>query len=78
MNTPTNSVEQFWDNVLSRDPDLVRRACADLPPAEMSRLVAHLEDMAGGEGWHTEQRLSARAALEALRQTPDSQAGGDR
>jgi DNA-binding GntR family transcriptional regulator len=66
MNTPTNSIEQFWDMVLSRDPEKVRRAAASLTPAEAAKLTAHLEDMAHGEGWQDEQRLSAEAALKAL------------
>jgi len=61
-----DEIEEFWDNVLSRQPGRVLAACASLTAADLERLKAHLADMAAGEGWHMEQRLSAQAALDAL------------
>lgn len=61
-----DELEEFWDAVLSRQPERVRRACAGLDQAECDALVAHLRRMCSEEGWHPEQRRSARAALEAL------------
>lgn len=61
-----HEIEQFWDRVLSRDAAEIRAACVDLSPEELARLLDHLTEMVHGEGWHLEQRISARAALDAL------------
>lgn len=65
-----NQLEQFWNGVLSRDPVRIRIACTDLTPRELQDLRAHLEEMVHGEGWHPEQRESARQALAALAGIP--------
>jgi hypothetical protein len=35
-------------------------------PEDLEKLKAHLKEMVAGAGWHQEQRVSARAALDAL------------
>ena len=61
-----DEIERLWDNLLSRQPERVRAAYESLSAEEQSGVLAHLQRMAEEEGWHAEQRLSARAALEAL------------
>lgn len=67
MNNTFSSLEQLWDNLLSRDQALVSQAYADLDKQEQEAVLAHLRKMVKEAGWHPEQRASAMAALEALR-----------
>jgi len=66
-------LEQFWDAILSRQPDLIRAAFSRLNPDERLQLVNHLQRMATEPGWQIEQRKSAFVALETLtrKTTPD-------
>ncbi len=66
MNDQPDSLENLWEQLLSRIPSQVQKAFAGLSPQEREAVLAHLERMVGGPGWHREQRISARAALEAL------------
>lgn len=59
-------VEQFWDNILSRQPERIRAAYASLDAADQKNLVAHLKTMVSEEGWQDEQRKSAQAALDVI------------
>ena len=59
-------IEQFWNEILSRQPERVRAAFATLTLEEKQALLTHLERMTSEPGWHTEQTKSARAALKAL------------
>jgi hypothetical protein len=61
-----DSPEQFWEQLLSRQPDQVVAAYARLALDEQAYVLRHLEQMAAEPGWHPEQRLSAQAALEAI------------
>jgi len=66
-------LEQFWDAILSRQPDLIRPAFNSLNPAERQQLIDHLRRMASEAGWQPEQRKSAFAALETIiGKTPQS------
>ena len=58
--------ESLWDQLLSRQPAQVQAAFASLAPEEQHAVLVHLYRMADEAGWHPEQRLSARAALQAL------------
>ena len=70
MNEPlenSDPVTQFWDALLSREPERIRRVFQLLDQGTRKSVIAHLQRMATEEGWHPEQRLSARAAIDALR-----------
>jgi hypothetical protein len=60
-------LEILWDALLSRQPDQVRAGFNTLDDDSRSEVLAHLQEMAGGDGWHPEQAASALAALDALR-----------
>lgn len=62
-----DSYEQFWDALLSRQPERIRAAFSGLDAASQAEVLRHLHRMAGEAGWHREQKLSARAALKALK-----------
>jgi len=59
-------VEQFWDNMLSRQPERIRAAYGSLTAADKENLITHLKNMVSEEGWQEEQRKSAQAALDAI------------
>ncbi len=59
-------LELLWDQLLSRQPEQIRMAYNHLTPDEQVDVLRHLGRMASEPGWHTEQVLSARAALNAL------------
>jgi hypothetical protein len=63
--TPTD-LEDLWNKLLSRQPELICTAYAMLDNPSQKLVRAHLERMAKETGWQPEQRDSARAALEAL------------
>lgn len=59
--------EFIWENLLSRQSDLIRTAFASLSIEEREAVFIHLERMANEPDWHIEQRKSAEAALTTLR-----------
>ena len=59
-------LERLWDDLLSRQPEKVRGAFIPLQAEEKQAVLAHLRKMANQPGWHPEQQLSAKAALQAL------------
>lgn len=61
-----DDLEILWDQLLSRQADLVQQAFNRLRPDERAAVLTHLQRMATESGWHPEQRRSAQAALEAL------------
>jgi len=61
-----NDLEGLWDNLLSRDPERVRRQWRDLNAEERQAVLDHLARMVSEEGWLPMQRLSAQAALDAI------------
>ncbi len=66
MSAGNEPLEQFWDNLLSRQPDQIREAFASIDPEVRRHVLDHLHRMISEEGWHPEQRASAQAALETL------------
>ncbi len=60
-------LERLWDQLLSREPEVVRGAFGGLSARERRDVLAHLERMVSEEGWHPEQQRSAQAALDALK-----------
>ena len=61
-----DSLESFWDDLLSRSRELILAAYNSLEKGEQAAVLAHLRRMLDEPDWHAEQRLSALAALEAL------------
>lgn len=61
-----NSLEDLWEGLLSRKPELVRAAFLSLELEERAAVIAHLQRIVSEAGWHSEQRLSAQSALQAL------------
>ncbi len=59
-------LENLWRDLLSRDAVKVQEAFSHLETQEQQAILKHLERMEVEDGWHPEQRASARAALEAL------------
>lgn len=59
-------LEYVWDNLLSRSPERIRAVFARLDQASKAEVIAHLNKMTSEDGWHPEQVISARAALDAL------------
>ncbi|MEN8241873.1 MAG: hypothetical protein ABFS17_08125 [Chloroflexota bacterium] len=62
----SNPFELFWTEILSREAERVLAAFSPLPEDEKEYVSAHLQRMVSEEGWHPEQVISARAALEAI------------
>jgi hypothetical protein len=58
--------ENLWDQLLSRQEALIRAVFASLTLEEQHVVIAHLTRMVEETGWHTEQRRSAKLALQAL------------
>lgn len=59
-------IEDLWEALLSREAEQIRRAYLGLANEEQQAVVAHLRNMAEEPGWHPEQVISARAALQAI------------
>ncbi len=59
-------LDAFWSDILSTDPERVRRAAVPLDPKERQSVVTHLRSMASREDWTAAQRANAWAALVAL------------
>ena len=62
----SEQLDWLWDNLLSRQPDLVRAAFASLDAPDQKTILTHLRSMASESGWQPEQKLSAEAAIHAL------------
>jgi hypothetical protein len=65
---PATDPEDLWDQLLSRQALQVQAAFASLTSEEQTTVLVHLTRMVEEAGWHPEQRISARAALQALSQ----------
>jgi len=62
----TNSIEDFWGELLSRDPNRIKKSFEDLDDSDRQAVVDHLITMTSAEGWHSSQKRSARIALKAI------------
>ncbi len=60
-------LEILWDELLSRQPQRVMAAYASLNAPEQKAVLNHLQRMADEPGWQVEQRLSAQAAISAIK-----------
>ncbi len=66
MTQPTNPLQDFWDGILSSEPELIQRTYVSLDKATQTAVLAHLRRMVSEEGWHPAQQSSAQAALDAI------------
>jgi hypothetical protein len=62
----SRSLEQLWDELLSRQPETIKSAFSTLDPGDQQAVLVHLKRMASEGGWQTEQRTSARIAMQVL------------
>jgi len=65
---PTEPLAILWDALLSRQPPRIQRVYLLLDDVARTAVTAHLLRMAGEDDWHPEQRKSAQAALDAIRE----------
>lgn len=57
--------------LLSRQPDEIEQVYASLDPDQRDAVLDHLHKMATESGWQPEQRISAQAALDAIKDLMD-------
>lgn len=62
----SGSLEQLWDELLSRQPETIKSAFSALDPGDQQAVLSHLQCMASEDGWQAEQRSSARVAMQVL------------
>ena len=60
-------LEKMWDDLLSREPDIVTDAFQKIDHENRINVIKHLETMVNEKGWHIEQKKSARIALKVIR-----------
>jgi hypothetical protein len=77
MEDQSNDPQEFWDKLLSGEPEWVRAAFASLEEGEKRAVMAHLERMASEPGWQPEQRASAGVALGILVGRKETKEPGD-
>jgi len=61
-------IDEFWEQVLSRDNESIRKAFDALDRNDRRNLTVHLQKMATETGWQPEQRKSAQLALDAIKE----------
>jgi hypothetical protein len=66
MNKGRDQYETLWEDLLSRQPDIIQAAFATLDHLDQHKVIHHLHRMVNEDGWQPEQRLSAQSALDAL------------
>ncbi len=66
MNREPEYPEVLWNNLLSRQPGLIRAAFDALDKPSQLTVLNHLRRMLSDAGWQPEQRVSAETALQAL------------
>jgi hypothetical protein len=59
-------LEQTWDRILSRNPQRIAQVFNSLGNEDQQVVLQHLRKMTSESGWHPEQVISARTALEVL------------
>jgi hypothetical protein len=62
-----DKLKLLWDDLLSRQPARIRATYASLDMQEKEVVLIHLQRMVAETGWQPEQRVSAQAALLALK-----------
>ena len=71
MNENREAFEELWDYLLSRKPKRIWESFAALDVDQQQAVLEHLERMIHEPGWQPEQRISARAALDAITNSQD-------
>jgi hypothetical protein len=66
MDTRPEFLEELWNDLLSRQAELIIAAFDKLDESSQKTVFAHLQHMAHDMGWHPEQRKSASVALQVL------------
>jgi hypothetical protein len=64
-------IEEIWDNLLSRDTDLITTAFNQLTKSDQIRVIDHLHKMTKDEGWLPVQKASAQAAIECIKKNKE-------
>lgn len=62
----TTYLENLWNNILSRDAEKICAQYETLNELDQKTVKEHLAKIVTEEGWHPEQVISAKAALNAL------------
>ena len=65
------SFGDIWGMLLSRQPDEIEQVYANLDADQRDAVLDHLHKMATESGWQPEQRISAQAALDAIKDLMD-------
>jgi len=65
--TRYSNIEDLWDALLSRQEEQIQAAFRSLDGEQQHTVYTHLVRMVSEPDWHPEQRLSAQAALDALK-----------
>lgn len=60
------SIEELWDNLLSRDNELIITTYSQLTTSEQNFVIGHLQKMVQEDGWLPAQKTSAQAALSSI------------
>ncbi len=66
MTEANDWLEQFWNDILSRDQDKICSSYRSVSEAEQRDCLAHLRVMVIDPEYHEAQRESAQAALDIL------------
>jgi hypothetical protein len=66
MNQLETFLEKTWDALLSRDAQRITKTFASLDQESQHIVLEHLKKMVSEDGWHPDQVLSAKAALQAI------------
>ena len=61
-----DQLEGLWEDLLSRQPELIRAAFDSLDKPSQKAVFTHLQRMVSEVGWQPEQQVSAKAAIQAL------------
>ena len=60
------SMEEFWDAILSRNPNKIITAFKALPDQDKRNVIRHLNKMSTEDGWHAAQKISADTAIKII------------
>jgi hypothetical protein len=66
MDNTFEQLELLWNDLLSRQTELIQQAFKSLDIPSQKMVIDHLQKMVNESGWQPEQRVSAKAALNAL------------
>jgi hypothetical protein len=61
-----NSIDRFWDALLSCDLELIQKTYKHLKEKDQEMIMDHLIKMTTEFGWHQEQKRSAQTAIDAI------------